>query len=350
MRRYKQKACGNGRGKKLRGDKSGGRVTPQRQLMLVDKQGRTLPLTHRPLVAGRAKNSDIVLKDPRASRRHFLIQATANGWILSDLKSTNGTSINGRPLLPGHVHTLAQGDRIIVGDTVFNVQLVPISEHEEDIAQPKKPRDAPDIAHETHAASPDALGPPLWQWIASAMAIAGVILAGIGTFQPWLKVDVRFTLARLPGGQFLNELLSAVEQAANTVLGVQPLVKSQSISIAGMDAYGEAVLVAGIIILLILVLDLTLNLSRSSLPGIAYVLAALAPIGIIYSEIYRFRHLTGKEVIFGINLLTIIEGAGQFLEIKIVPLTGLYMTGIGLAVLLFAGCFRLLSPLLSRTG
>lgn len=318
--------------------------------MLVDERGHTVALTNRPLVAGRARDSDIILKDPRASRRHFLIQASADGWVLSDLNSTNGTIINGRRLPAGHTHILARGDRIVVGDTVFEVQLVPAPEPKRNIPRREEPGEDPTVSRKSRAVSSVVPEPPPWQWVASALALAGVILAGIGTFQPWLRVDVRFTLAHVPGGQFLSDLLSAVEQAASAILGVQPLVKSRSILIEGTEAFGGAMLATGIIALLVVVLDLALRLSRSSLPGIAYVFAALAPIGVIGSDIYRVRNLADKEIIFGIDLLKIVEGAGQLLEIRIVPLNGLYMTGIGLGVLLLAGCFRLIGPLLSRTA
>jgi hypothetical protein len=44
---------------------------------------------------GRDPSSDLLLEDPRVSARHALFQWTGNDWILVDLRSKNGTSVNG---------------------------------------------------------------------------------------------------------------------------------------------------------------------------------------------------------------------------------------------------------------
>lgn len=66
----------------------------------------------RPLDIGRGKANDIVVGDPRVSRRHARIEAGARGATLVDLGSTNGTFIDGAPvsgpaqLRPGNVITV----------------------------------------------------------------------------------------------------------------------------------------------------------------------------------------------------------------------------------------------------
>jgi FHA domain-containing protein/GAF domain-containing protein len=44
---------------------------------------------------GRDPSSDLELSDPRVSARHALFQWTGNDWILVDLRSKNGTFVNG---------------------------------------------------------------------------------------------------------------------------------------------------------------------------------------------------------------------------------------------------------------
>ncbi len=44
---------------------------------------------------GRDPASDLLLDDPRVSARHALLQWTGNDWILVDLRSKNGTFVNG---------------------------------------------------------------------------------------------------------------------------------------------------------------------------------------------------------------------------------------------------------------
>ena len=47
------------------------------------------------IVLGRAPTNDVVLHDERASRVHAEVVATATGWLLRDLQSRNGTTVNG---------------------------------------------------------------------------------------------------------------------------------------------------------------------------------------------------------------------------------------------------------------
>ncbi len=75
---------------------------PQPQhLLLIRRPGepdREVPIGPDPLVIGRAPGSDILLPAVEVSRAHCRI-ALANGRVtVSDLNSTNGTLLNGRPL------------------------------------------------------------------------------------------------------------------------------------------------------------------------------------------------------------------------------------------------------------
>ena len=65
---------------------------------------------------GRLPTSDIVLSDPGASRRHATIVRRDDGYVLTDLGSTNGTLVNGEPAVE---RLLVDGDRITIGTTVL---------------------------------------------------------------------------------------------------------------------------------------------------------------------------------------------------------------------------------------
>jgi HD-GYP domain-containing protein (c-di-GMP phosphodiesterase class II) len=70
---------------------------------------------------GRNPDSTVLLDDPQVSRRHAVIEQTADGTLLRDLKSGNGTYIGERRVLEGK---LSHGDIIRIGaiEIRFEVQ------------------------------------------------------------------------------------------------------------------------------------------------------------------------------------------------------------------------------------
>ncbi|MBX2802749.1 MAG: GGDEF domain-containing protein [Myxococcales bacterium] len=73
------------------------------------------------LVVGRV-GAGLILRDGRISRRHARIFRDLDGWFVEDLGSTNGTSLNGRPLTePAPLET---GDKVYLGGTIVKFTLV----------------------------------------------------------------------------------------------------------------------------------------------------------------------------------------------------------------------------------
>ncbi len=70
-------------------------------------------------LAGRSADMDIFLDDTFVSAKHALFEVTAEGLRVEDLRSTNGTQVNGTFIDESTL--LEVGDRIAVGDTVFEV-------------------------------------------------------------------------------------------------------------------------------------------------------------------------------------------------------------------------------------
>jgi hypothetical protein len=70
------------------------------------------------LLVGRHPECDIVLEDLSVSRRHALLSFRDGSWILRDLASTNGTSLNGEPVMRCR---LLPGDRLLLGDEALLV-------------------------------------------------------------------------------------------------------------------------------------------------------------------------------------------------------------------------------------
>jgi hypothetical protein len=65
---------------------------------------------------GRARANDIVLKDVSISGQHCRIRPENGGFVLHDLKSTNGTFVNEKRVTR---HPLADGDLVQIGETVM---------------------------------------------------------------------------------------------------------------------------------------------------------------------------------------------------------------------------------------
>lgn len=78
--------------------------------------GRQYRLGLERTLIGRMYRSDILIEDSSVSRKHAAIERKDGRFILEDLKSTNGTFINGESV---DVRILNHGDKIRVGNTVL---------------------------------------------------------------------------------------------------------------------------------------------------------------------------------------------------------------------------------------
>jgi hypothetical protein len=72
-------------------------------------------------LAGRSPDMDIYLDDTFVSAKHALFEVTADGLHVEDLRSTNGTQVNGSPI--SEPTLLDAGDQVAVGDTLFQVEV-----------------------------------------------------------------------------------------------------------------------------------------------------------------------------------------------------------------------------------
>jgi diguanylate cyclase (GGDEF)-like protein len=80
------------------------------------------------LEVGRDEGCGLRLADASVSRRHARIDWTEEGFGVSDLRSSNGTRLNGVPLLPDGRRPLAPGDRLEAGTVLLRFDLVTLAE------------------------------------------------------------------------------------------------------------------------------------------------------------------------------------------------------------------------------
>jgi len=100
---------------------------PQSAKLLVKLHGKgsqQIELTLETLTIGRKTDNVLVIEDPAVSGHHARIVKIQAVFFLEDLKSTNGTSINGRPITR---HQLRDADVITIGQhrLVFQESVAP---------------------------------------------------------------------------------------------------------------------------------------------------------------------------------------------------------------------------------
>ncbi len=122
---------------------------------------KRLKLTGKPITIGRHPDNFLVIQDDRASRFHCVLEYTADGYLLRDLDSRNGTKLNEKKV---DLHTLGSGDIFRIGKTRFRYvdpddELIPVSmtadpEAEVSPAEPQTGRpQSPDFTSDTKSSN-----------------------------------------------------------------------------------------------------------------------------------------------------------------------------------------------------
>lgn len=88
---------------------------------LLVTDGRRVVVGADGAVIGRSRDCDVVLDDVNVSRRHAELRPRGSSWVLSDLGSTNGVTVNDRRL--DRPQVLAPGDRLEIGTSTLTFEL-----------------------------------------------------------------------------------------------------------------------------------------------------------------------------------------------------------------------------------
>jgi DNA-binding SARP family transcriptional activator len=91
--------------------------------LLRDKFGREYRLNGAITRIGRFTDNDIVLDDTDVSRHHAVITDTGTGFVITDLRSTNGIEVRGRRIRGSA--TLEDGDPVRIGGQEFTFEIRP---------------------------------------------------------------------------------------------------------------------------------------------------------------------------------------------------------------------------------
>ncbi|HVZ73000.1 MAG TPA: FHA domain-containing protein [Polyangia bacterium] len=69
-----------------------------------------------PVTLGRTDGTELTIADKSVSKKHCVFEPAAGGLRITDLGSTNGTSVDGEPLPPNVPRALAGGETIDIGN------------------------------------------------------------------------------------------------------------------------------------------------------------------------------------------------------------------------------------------
>jgi pSer/pThr/pTyr-binding forkhead associated (FHA) protein len=98
------------------------------KIILTDgaMKGRSFDFDHNTVFIGRSFKNDIQIGDNSISRKHLKVFRIGKRFFIEDLKSTNGTLINGEPIASGESYEVIEHDRIQIGSTVLQLDELPV--------------------------------------------------------------------------------------------------------------------------------------------------------------------------------------------------------------------------------
>ncbi len=323
-------------------------------------QAHTLDPGRRPVLSvGRSSECDIVLNDHRASRHHADFRWNGGEWEIRDRGSTNGTYVNGMQV--HQPYELRLGDRVTIGETTMVLreapaQAAPAGERGAVARQAARTAERP-IMVPSGQAGP-AVGPRgpyrpavavqspavgVLFWIVQVVGTLAVICLATGALLPWFEIT----------GTVSSELQPLFQGLANLVasLSGQGSIFNLTMRVDGMQGYGRLTLAIAIVSTIALVVDIFFY-RRSVVPGVVYLLSGLVAGGAVgFDAVNYLQHmekLRDLTVLFGIQLVDVVEFITQYIEFDIRLMNGVYLTGAGLILLLLAGAGRIVVAILQR--
>src|SRR5512136_2975905 len=85
------------------------------------RKGRSMQINKDSASVGRGPDNDVMIDDPSVSKRHAIIFQTPKGHSIEELKSQNGTWINGTLIASGKKTGIENGIPISVGNVLVSI-------------------------------------------------------------------------------------------------------------------------------------------------------------------------------------------------------------------------------------
>lgn len=180
---------------------------------------------------GRGANCHITLADALCSRVHARLQATDDGWLLSDDASRNGTYVNGQKIDEAR---LAVGDVVRLGDSEFDFQLSdePPTAGTGQLAGLQQTIVA-DLAVEQQSTSGDSLaGLPDAEQVKELMLLYQLCIKLLGCTEPDLVVDIALNLLKKRTGAAVAGFLWVSDDGTLKPKSVKPADAAERVTLS----------------------------------------------------------------------------------------------------------------------
>ena len=307
---------------------------------------------------GRGAGCDIVVLDHRASRHHCDLGWNGRQWEVLDRGSTNGTLVNGVPIRqPVALHP---GDAIAIGETTLVLH-----QQAAQPAVPLQPQPGTVPAQPAVSGQPGPLQPvPIYAppsegsgagveqrtsavvqgafWLVQALVAVAVACLAAGAFLPWFRVTGSLS-------SDLEGLIKGISDIVSSFIGENLLSVTQDIS--ALSGFGKLTLVLAVIGGIMLIVDIFLR-RKWIVAGLVYLLPTVVVGAVIAGDLKNlydlYEQVQDISLLFGVELVDVVEAFGKFIDVEVAFLPGLYLTVIGLGLLFVGGIARLVVALLAR--
>lgn len=85
------------------------------------KRGYSFDIKSATTFVGRANDNDIQIENNSISRRHMKILMQGDKFFIEDLKSQNGTRVNGQKISPGDLYEVKEGVPVVIGNVLISL-------------------------------------------------------------------------------------------------------------------------------------------------------------------------------------------------------------------------------------
>ncbi|MCS7260451.1 MAG: FHA domain-containing protein, partial [Anaerolineae bacterium] len=144
------------------------------------RAGQTFSASGPTVTIGRVSGNSVVIDDPQVSRHHASLTFEAGQWVLRDLGSTNGTTLNGKPVMAPVI--VRNGDVIGLGEVMVGVQLVGATESEATAIGMRAPTARPMPTPAQPVAGSGARSSWMWPVVIFVLLIAALAITAVLAF------------------------------------------------------------------------------------------------------------------------------------------------------------------------